>query len=68
MVAYAMREAAAEHPRAILGMFDVSARPFVRADILSLTVPWAKFVRMVDNMPESFLITPSWDRVKHRLG
>lgn len=68
IVAYAVRESRSEHPRAILGMFDVSARPFVPPGVLSFTVPWAKFTRMVANLPESFVTTPSWERVKRRLG
>jgi len=68
VVAYAVREAKSERPRAILGLFDVSARPFVSPGVLSFTVPWAKFVRMVGNLPESFVTTPSWERVKRRLG
>jgi hypothetical protein len=48
-------------------MFDVSARPFVPADTLTFTVPMAKFERMVRNMKESFLITPSWAKVKRRI-
>jgi hypothetical protein len=28
----------------------------------------SKFVRMVDNVPESFLITHSWELVRKRLG
>jgi len=51
----------------VLGMFDVSARPCVGAGELTFTVPWPKFVRMVDNMPDSFLITPSWAKVRNRL-
>jgi len=60
-------ELQSEHPRAVLGMFDVSARPCVPADVLSFAVPWPKFQRMVDDMEESFLITPSWDKVRKRL-
>ena len=55
-------------PRAILGMLDVSARPYVPADTLSFAVPMAKFQRMIDNMEESFLITPSWAQVCKRIG
>ncbi|MDY0298092.1 MAG: DUF169 domain-containing protein [Acidobacteriota bacterium] len=54
-------------PRAVLGMFDVSARPHVEKDTLTLAVPFNKFEKMVRNMPESFLITASWDKVKKRL-
>jgi hypothetical protein len=28
----------------------------------------AKFARMVANMPESFLITPSWAKVRKRMA
>jgi hypothetical protein len=48
-------------------MFDVSARPYVPDDILSFAAPFAKFTRMVDNMDESFLITPAWEKIKKRI-
>ncbi|HOB52371.1 MAG TPA: DUF169 domain-containing protein [Acidobacteriota bacterium] len=67
IVDYPHREAQSSRPRAVLGMFDVSARPCVGAGELTFTVPWPKFVRMVDNMPDSFLITPSWAKVRNRL-
>jgi len=54
-------------PRAVLGMFDVSARPSVSEQVLSFAVPMAKFERMIDNMDESFLITESWAKVKRRI-
>ncbi|HIJ74832.1 MAG TPA: DUF169 domain-containing protein [Candidatus Hydrogenedentes bacterium] len=54
-------------PRAVLGMFDVSARPYVQKDLLTFTVPMGKFVRMMDDVQESFLTTPSWERVKKRI-
>jgi len=60
-------ESEKENPKAILGMFDVSARPYVPKDILTFAVPMKKFVQMVDNMDESFLITNSWDKVRKRL-
>jgi len=60
-------ECAKEHPRAVLGMFDVSARPYVPKDALSFAVPMPKFQRMIDDIPESFLITPSWEQVRQRL-
>jgi len=60
-------ELEAERPRAVLGMFDVSARPCVPGGTLTLAVPWPKFVRMVQHMDESFLITDSWRKVRSRL-
>jgi len=68
IVDYPHREAQSSRPRAVLGMFDVSARPCVGAGELTFTVPWPKFIRMVDNIPDSFLITPSWAKVRRRLG
>ena len=49
-------------------MFDVSARPFIAEDILSFSVPMNKFLRMVENIPESFLITESWSKINARIG
>jgi uncharacterized protein (DUF169 family) len=56
-----------ENPKAILGMFDASARPCVPKDTLSFAVPMKKFVTMVENMEESFLATETWRKVKRRL-
>jgi len=67
IVGYPYLESQSEHPRAVLGMFDISARPYVRKDTLSFGVPMKKFERMIANMDESFLITGSWQRVRNRL-
>jgi hypothetical protein len=48
-------------------MFDVSARPCVPPDTLTFAVPMKKFSPMVENMDESFLITPSWEKVRNRI-
>ncbi|MFH0963187.1 MAG: DUF169 domain-containing protein [Planctomycetota bacterium] len=55
-------------PRSVIGMFDVSARPFVPETVLSFATPMAKFLRMIENMKESFLITRSWAKVRRRIG
>jgi hypothetical protein len=49
-------------------MFDVSARPWVPEDVLTFSVPMNKFIGMVGNMEESFLITPSWSKVNKRIN
>jgi uncharacterized protein (DUF169 family) len=56
-----------DNPKAILGMFDASARPCVPKDTLSFAVPMKKFESMVGNMDESFLITETWKTVKKRI-
>jgi uncharacterized protein (DUF169 family) len=68
IVQYPYLEKASERPRGVLGMFDVSARPWVPEDVLTFSVPMNKFVRMVENMGESFLITPSWAKVGRRIN
>jgi len=67
IVDFPYRELKSDRPRAVLGMFDVSARPYVPAGVLTFAIPWPKFVRMVDNMEESFLITKSWNKVRNRI-
>jgi uncharacterized protein (DUF169 family) len=68
IVLYPYLEKDAQRPRGVVGMFDVSARPWVQKDDLTFAVPVSKFSRMVENMEESFLITSSWDKVKKRIG
>ena len=67
IVQYPYLEKESDRPRAVAGMFDVSARPFVPEDILSFSVPMNKFVTMVENVNESFLITPSWGKIQKRI-
>ena len=67
IVQYPYLEKDSARPRAVIGMFDVSARPYVPKETLTFAVPMNKFIRMVHNMEESFLITRSWENVKKRL-
>ncbi len=68
IVQYPYLEKGSARPRAVIGMFDVSARPCVPKETLTFSVPMNKFTRMVDNTEESFLITRSWEKVKKRIG
>jgi hypothetical protein len=61
------RESFKENPKCILGMFDISARPFVHSDFLSFAIPYKRFNEMVVNMDESFLTTKSWKTLQNRL-
>jgi uncharacterized protein (DUF169 family) len=54
-------------PKAVIGMFDISARPYVTKDELTFAAPLEKFQTMVNYMDESFLITESWKRVQKRI-
>jgi uncharacterized protein (DUF169 family) len=68
IVQYPLLEFLSERPRAVLGMFDVSARPGVDPSVLTFSIPMQKFEKMVANMDESFLITPSWEKLRARIG
>jgi uncharacterized protein (DUF169 family) len=61
-------EGKSKHARGVIGLFDPSARPFVPADVLTFSAPMNKFMSMVDNMEESFLITGSWKKIQKRIG
>jgi len=67
IVHYPYLEKDAERPRAVIGMFDVSARPCVPSGVLTFSVPMIKFLKMISYMDESFLITDSWKEVQKRI-
>jgi hypothetical protein len=56
-----------DDPKAVIGMFDVSARPWVPADVLTMAIPMKRFVNIVSYMEETFLITDSWKKVMKRI-
>ncbi len=68
IILYPYLERNSARPRAVLGMFDPSARPFVPANVLTFSAPMNKFYRMIENMEESFLITNTWKAVQKRIG
>ena len=37
------------------------------ADLLSLAIPMNKFMEMIDQMDESFLITDTWMKIQRRI-
>ena len=67
-IMYPYLEKDSKHPRGVLGMFDVSARPCVPADAITFAAPMSKFLRMINNMEESFLTTASWKKVQKRIA
>ena len=67
IIGYPLEQAKREIPRAVLGMFDVSARPHVGSDELTITITYPRFKELVGYMEESFLITKSWELVRSRM-
>jgi hypothetical protein len=68
IIHYPYLEKDAERPRAVIGLFDPSARPCVPKDTLSFAVPMIKFEKMIAYMEESFLITDTWTKVRNRIN
>jgi uncharacterized protein (DUF169 family) len=68
IVAYPYVEKSSDRPRAVIGMFDPSARTHIPKDKLTFAVPMTKFVRMIENMESSFLITETWKKVQKRIS
>jgi uncharacterized protein (DUF169 family) len=68
IIHYPRLEQERDHPRAVLGMFDPSARPCVPVDVLTFAIPMKKFEKMIGSMHESFLITKTWDVQKAKIA
>lgn len=68
IVHYPFLEINSDHPRAVIGMFDTSARPCVSKDTLTFAVPMKKFEKMISYMAESFLITDTWKTIRNRIN
>ena len=68
IIHYPWLEKDSDNPRAVIGMFDPSARPCVGSNILTFAVPMVKFKKMIEYMDESFLITHTWDVVLKRIN
>ncbi len=67
IVHYPYLESLSDNPKAIIGMFDPSARPCVPEDVLTFAIPMKRFINMIGFMEESFLITETWSTVKNRM-
>lgn len=50
-----------------LDFMDPSVRKCAKADLLTLAIPITKFLELVDQMEESFLITDIWALIQHRM-
>jgi hypothetical protein len=67
IVYYPYSESKSERQRAVIGMFDPSARPCVPDNILTFAVPMKRFEKMTGYMEESFLVTESWSKLRKRI-
>lgn len=67
IIYYPFLECHSERQRAVIGMFDPSARKCVPENTLTFAVPMKRFEKMIGYMEESFLITGTWEIVKKRI-
>ncbi len=68
IVQYPLAQAESNKPNAIIGMFDISARPSIEKDKVTFAVPYKRFCEIVSFFDESFLITGSWQKVRARIN
>ena len=66
IIAFPRLEAARGTHRAVLGLFDPSARAVEDPAVLSFAVDVARFKEMVANIGESFLQHEAWKKIKDR--
>jgi uncharacterized protein (DUF169 family) len=60
-------ESRKDTPRAVLGMFDISARPSVDPNVLTFAVPFRMYQELEADVPGSFLEHESWAKVRARI-
>ena len=66
LVAYPMKELESNDPKAVIGLLDPSARSCVKPNLLSFSIPWPKFLTMLENMDDCFLNTFVWEKIQKR--
>lgn len=67
IVYYPYREYLEGGKKAVIGMFDPSARKCLKENIISFSMPIGRFLELIENMEESFLETPTWEFIRKRL-
>jgi hypothetical protein len=54
--------------RCFLGLLDPSVRPWVGKDELSFTIPFSRFIPMMETMRDTFLFgSHAWEKLKQRI-
>jgi uncharacterized protein (DUF169 family) len=67
IIHYPYLEGLSERQRAVIGMFDPSARKCVPENEITFAVPMKRFEKMIGYMDDSFLITDTWSVIRKRL-
>jgi len=67
LIGFAMKELESDNPKAVIGLFDPPARACIKQNLLSFSIPWPKFVNMLENMDGCFLNTYIWEKIRKRM-
>jgi uncharacterized protein (DUF169 family) len=67
LIYYPYREQLNGKGRAVIGLMDPSARKCAKSDLVTFAIPISKFMAMIDQMEESFLITDTWKIIQKRI-
>lgn len=54
--------------KAVWGLHDVSARAYLPADLMTLTMPYELLVEIWKDIKKSFVITGTWDKIARRIA
>jgi len=67
LIYYPCRKQLNGRRRAVIGLMDPSAGRCTKADLVTFAIPITKFLAMIDQMEESFLITETWKIIQKRI-
>ena len=66
-IVYAAEQADKKEPLAIMGLFDISQRSDALKNYLSMTMPYALWAGMLEDLDKSCLTTHNWRKIEKRL-
>ncbi len=67
LVTLPLKMARKNEQKAVIGLFDISARTRMPNDLLSFALPYSFLKKLAVFLPESFVITHNWNTIKERL-
>lgn len=66
LVTMPLKMARKEEEKAVIGLFDISARTRMPSDLLSFALPWRFMKKLAEFLPESFVTTHNWQTIRER--